>query len=109
MYGVSRQTVTRWLADARDVVSAEVHRLLREHLRLSKNDVASLARLVASDLDVSMSRLLATAWFTWRSGRRSPDAAFPSRRLCDAALLFSEWGKEQTEPLLKGCEQPHRR
>jgi RNA polymerase sigma-70 factor (ECF subfamily) len=58
MYGVSRQTVTRWLADARDVVSAQMHRLLRERLRLSKNDVASLARLVASDLDVSISRLL---------------------------------------------------
>ncbi len=60
IYGVSRSTATRWLADAREAVSAEVQRLLRERLSLSGGDVASLARLVASDVDVSMSRLLRT-------------------------------------------------
>jgi RNA polymerase sigma-70 factor (ECF subfamily) len=58
MYGVSQSTASRWLAKARDDVAAEAHRLLRERLHVAPSEVASLAGLVASQLDLSMSRIL---------------------------------------------------
>jgi RNA polymerase sigma-70 factor (ECF subfamily) len=58
MYGVSQSTASRWLAQARDAVSTHIERLLRERLRLSPDELASLAGLVASQIQVSISRLL---------------------------------------------------
>jgi RNA polymerase sigma-70 factor (ECF subfamily) len=58
MYGVSHSTVSRWLADARDVVSTEVNQFMRDHAGLGPSELRSLAGLVASQLDLSMSRLL---------------------------------------------------
>jgi RNA polymerase sigma-70 factor (ECF subfamily) len=59
MYGVSHSTVSRWLASARDSVSTEVQRLLGDRLNLARSEVASMAGLVASQLDLSLSRILA--------------------------------------------------
>ncbi len=59
MYNVSQSTASRWLATARETVSSEVQRLLRERLSLEPSEVESLAKIVASQLDLSMSRILA--------------------------------------------------
>jgi RNA polymerase sigma-70 factor (ECF subfamily) len=58
MYGVSQATASRWLARAREAVSTEVTRLLRERLSVSRDEMASLAGLVASQMDISISRIL---------------------------------------------------
>jgi len=59
MYQVSQSTASRWLASAREAVATEVQRLLAERLHLARSEMASLARIVASQIDLSMSRLLA--------------------------------------------------
>jgi RNA polymerase sigma-70 factor (ECF subfamily) len=61
MYGVTQQTVSRWLLKARKAVLADVRRQLGERLNLGKSELASIARLVASQLDISISRLLGAA------------------------------------------------
>jgi RNA polymerase sigma-70 factor (ECF subfamily) len=61
MYGVAQATASRWLASARDRVQMEVIRLLRERLGASPDEIASLVGVVASQLDLSMSRLLGPA------------------------------------------------
>jgi RNA polymerase sigma-70 factor (ECF subfamily) len=58
MYGVSQSTASRWLADTRETIREGLDRLMRSHLDVSRDELASLAGLVASDLDLSMSRLL---------------------------------------------------
>lgn len=58
MYGVAQATASRWLASARDRVQTEVTRLLRERLGASPEEIASLVDVVASQLDLSISRLL---------------------------------------------------
>ncbi|HSY38666.1 MAG TPA: sigma-70 family RNA polymerase sigma factor [Polyangia bacterium] len=58
MYGVSQSTASRWLAEAREAIRDEMDRLMRGRLDLSRDELASLAGLVASQLDLSMSRLL---------------------------------------------------
>jgi RNA polymerase sigma-70 factor (ECF subfamily) len=58
VYGVSHTTVSRWLAKARDTIIAEARRLLREEMHLSPEEFDSVAELVASQLDLSVSRLL---------------------------------------------------
>jgi RNA polymerase sigma-70 factor, ECF subfamily len=58
MYGVSQSTASRWLADAREAVSGEVTRFLRENAGLAASELQSLAGLVASQLNLSVSRLL---------------------------------------------------
>ncbi|HVZ73443.1 MAG TPA: ECF-type sigma factor [Polyangia bacterium] len=58
MYQVSQSTASRWLAAAREAIAAEMQRLLGERLNLGRTEMASLARLVASQIDLSMSRLL---------------------------------------------------
>lgn len=61
MYGVAQATASRWLATARDRVQTEVVRLLRERLGASPEEIASLAGVVASQIDLSISRLLRPA------------------------------------------------
>jgi RNA polymerase sigma-70 factor (ECF subfamily) len=58
MYGVSQSTASRWLAKASDDVSSEAQKLLRERLHVAPSEIASLADLVASQLDLSLSRVL---------------------------------------------------
>ncbi len=58
---VSRATAHRRLADARTALLAATERELAARLRLSPDEVASLQRLVRSQLDVSVGQLLASA------------------------------------------------
>ena len=58
MYGVAQSTASRWLASAREQLQTEVTRLLRERLGASPDEIASLAGVVASQIDLSISRLL---------------------------------------------------
>jgi RNA polymerase sigma-70 factor, ECF subfamily len=57
VYGVSQSTVSRWLTSARTSVMAEAQRLLHEG-GLSAKDFESVAGLMVSQLDLSVSRLL---------------------------------------------------
>jgi len=59
MYGVSASTVSRWLAGIRETLSREVHRLLADRLRLPPDEIESLTALLISQLDVSISHVLA--------------------------------------------------
>jgi RNA polymerase sigma-70 factor (ECF subfamily) len=59
--GVSQSTVSDLLAKARHSVLAHVRRSLAQRLKISKGDLASIARLVASQVDISISRLLGEA------------------------------------------------
>jgi RNA polymerase sigma-70 factor (ECF subfamily) len=58
MYGVSQPTASRWLAAARETLVADVKATLAGRLGAESDEVASLAGLVASRLDVSISALL---------------------------------------------------
>ncbi|HXU03269.1 MAG TPA: sigma-70 family RNA polymerase sigma factor [Polyangia bacterium] len=59
--GVSQSTVSGLLARARRSLLARVRQHLATRLKTSKSDLASIARLVASQLDISISRVLADA------------------------------------------------
>ncbi|HSZ81456.1 MAG TPA: sigma-70 family RNA polymerase sigma factor [Polyangia bacterium] len=61
MYGVSQSTASRWLAEAREKVQSEMIARLREASGLATSDIQSLVKLVASQLDLDMSRLLPAA------------------------------------------------
>jgi RNA polymerase sigma-70 factor (ECF subfamily) len=58
--GVTPQAISRQLEKVRTSVLADVHRRLGERLALPKGELASVVRLVASRLNVSISRLLET-------------------------------------------------
>jgi RNA polymerase sigma-70 factor (ECF subfamily) len=57
-HGVSRATVTRWLAAAREALQRGTERELRERLRVTPSEYESLVALVRSELDVSLSEVL---------------------------------------------------
>jgi RNA polymerase sigma-70 factor (ECF subfamily) len=59
--GVSQSTVSGLLVKARHSVLSSVRRSLGKRLNVSRGDVASIARLVASQLDISISRVLGAA------------------------------------------------
>jgi RNA polymerase sigma-70 factor (ECF subfamily) len=59
MYGVSASTISRWLARARDEILQKTHGLLCARLRLRPDEIDSLMALVASQLDISVTDLLA--------------------------------------------------
>jgi RNA polymerase sigma-70 factor, ECF subfamily len=61
IYNVHSSTVSRWLAAVRQTVFDETVRLLVERLGLPESELASLLRLLQSDLEVTLSRLLAPA------------------------------------------------
>jgi RNA polymerase sigma-70 factor (ECF subfamily) len=61
MYNVHGSTVSRWLAAVRQNVFDETLRLLVERLGLPESELASMLRLLQSDLDLTLSRLLAPA------------------------------------------------
>jgi RNA polymerase sigma-70 factor (ECF subfamily) len=58
MYQTHKSTVSRWLTRARADVLAEVRRRLAEKLQLSAEELQSLLRIVRSQLDASLSKLL---------------------------------------------------
>jgi RNA polymerase sigma-70 factor (ECF subfamily) len=60
-FAVTPPTVSRWLAQSRDTILTEVQRMLGDRLKVARADLASFARLVMSELDVSISRLLGAA------------------------------------------------
>jgi RNA polymerase sigma-70 factor (ECF subfamily) len=58
MYGVNQSTVSRWLATARADVMTEAQRILREEMKISAADFQSVAGLMLSQLDLSVSGIL---------------------------------------------------
>lgn len=58
LYGVDASTTRRWLARARDDLWAQTRRRVMLRLRLSKVEFESIVRLVGSELEVSLVRLL---------------------------------------------------
>jgi RNA polymerase sigma-70 factor (ECF subfamily) len=58
IYGVSHSTVSRWMAGARDAIVDHARRVLQDELQLTGEEFDSLARLLASQLDFSVSALL---------------------------------------------------
>lgn len=57
-YKVSQSTVSRWLAKARSRVLAETRRHLRQRLALPDDELDSLWKLVASQVDLNVSAIL---------------------------------------------------
>jgi RNA polymerase sigma-70 factor (ECF subfamily) len=58
LHGVHRATAARWIDAAREAVLAGTHRELVRRLQLSRSELASMIRLIHSQLDVSLARLL---------------------------------------------------
>ncbi len=58
MFQIHRATAARWLHSAREAVFTETRRLLQERLRLSPAEFDSLVRVLRSQLDLSVARLL---------------------------------------------------
>ncbi len=58
LYRVHLSTVSRWLTCARERVAEETTRRLRERLGVGRSEVDSIAALVMSQIDVSLTRLL---------------------------------------------------
>jgi hypothetical protein len=58
MFSVSQPTVSRWLAAAREKLLDDIKRALGARLGTSSAELASLAGMVASRLDLSLSALL---------------------------------------------------
>lgn len=57
-FRVHQSTVTRWIAAARSAILLTTRRLIGERLHLSPTEFDSLAGLLRSELDLSLSRLL---------------------------------------------------
>jgi RNA polymerase sigma-70 factor (ECF subfamily) len=58
MFAVSQPTASRWLAAARETLLADIKATLGNRLGASSQELASLAGMVASRLDLSLSMLL---------------------------------------------------
>jgi len=58
VYDVHRVSVSRWLAGARETLQTRSRALLAERLSLDAGELASVARLCLSEIDVSLDRLL---------------------------------------------------
>ena len=56
--GVSQSTASRWLAKARESVLRDLKSFLKARLEISSVEIESLAGLLASRLDLSISRVL---------------------------------------------------
>ena len=61
LYQVHHATAARWLHAARERLAGEVQRRLGQKLGISPSELRSVARLVESQLDLSLRRLLAAA------------------------------------------------
>lgn len=60
MYLVHRATVVRWLAKAREQLFDDTQERLSQRLQIDATEFASLMKLIASRLDVSVERMLQT-------------------------------------------------
>jgi RNA polymerase sigma-70 factor (ECF subfamily) len=60
MMMVDESTVSRWVQKARDSILEETQRELGRQLGIRVADVPSIARLVTSQLDISVTRLLSS-------------------------------------------------
>jgi RNA polymerase sigma-70 factor (ECF subfamily) len=58
LFQVNQSTAARWLAAARQALFDATRRLLRERLPLTDSDFAGLARVVYSQMDVSITSYL---------------------------------------------------
>lgn len=58
LYGVHRSTAARWTVSAQEALLQETRRRLTERLRLTGSQLDSVLRLISSQLDVSLGRLL---------------------------------------------------
>lgn len=58
LYGVHRSTAARWTVSAQEALLEETRRRLTERLRLTGSQLDSVLRLISSQLDVSLGRLL---------------------------------------------------
>jgi RNA polymerase sigma-70 factor (ECF subfamily) len=58
LYGVHRATAARWVIAAQEALLEETRRVLTERLRLTHTQLDSVLRLISSQLDVNLSRLL---------------------------------------------------
>jgi RNA polymerase sigma-70 factor (ECF subfamily) len=58
LHGVHRATAARWVQAARDAVLTGTQRVLIRRLRLSHGELASVIRLIRSQLDLSLPRVL---------------------------------------------------
>jgi RNA polymerase sigma-70 factor (ECF subfamily) len=61
LYRVNRVTASRWLSHAREEVARATRKALVARLRLSPPELESILRLVRSDLDLSIDRVLRRA------------------------------------------------
>ena len=61
VYQVHRATAARWIAKAREQLATKTRASLRERLSISESQFHSIVRLIESQMDLSMERLLATA------------------------------------------------
>jgi len=59
LYGIHRATAARQVADAKNRLAAATQRALMDRLNLEPSDLDSVMRLVMSQLDISVKRLLA--------------------------------------------------
>ncbi|MBX3156436.1 MAG: hypothetical protein KF773_10590 [Deltaproteobacteria bacterium] len=58
LYQVHRATAARWLASARERLAAETQRGMLARLRIERAEYESILRLIQSQLDVSVARIL---------------------------------------------------
>jgi RNA polymerase sigma-70 factor (ECF subfamily) len=58
LHQVHRSTAARWIESARAAVLSATQRELLRHLQVSRTELASIVRLISSQLDLSLPRLL---------------------------------------------------
>jgi RNA polymerase sigma-70 factor (ECF subfamily) len=58
LHGVHRSTAARWIEGARAELAAGTQRELLRHLKIDRAELESIVRLIASQVDVSVTRLL---------------------------------------------------
>jgi RNA polymerase sigma-70 factor (ECF subfamily) len=58
VYGVHRATIARWIANARDTLLVRTREILMDNIEVDRAEFDSIMRLIQSQLDVSLSRLL---------------------------------------------------
>lgn len=58
LHGVHRATAARWVDAARETVLAGTQRELIRRLRISRSELASVIRLIQSQLELSLLRVL---------------------------------------------------
>ena len=59
IYDIHRATAARWVASAREALGVQAQRLLSARLGVTSSQLRSIARMVESQLDLSIQRLLA--------------------------------------------------